>query len=62
MAVYRPTYRDPKTGKTKKATRSRNPRRAPEDEADYRFSQKSIKSGKPIPLSKVLDSLTTREK
>lgn len=53
-------------GKVKAANKSvkrkvsRNPKRLTEDEADYRFSQKSIKSGRPIPLSKVLKELGHR--
>jgi hypothetical protein len=37
--------------------RASNRKRITEDEADYRFSQKSIKSGRPIPLAKVLKEL-----
>jgi uncharacterized protein involved in outer membrane biogenesis len=37
-----------------------NPKRIAEDEDDYRFSQKSLKSGKPIPLAKVLKELGYR--
>ena len=35
-------------------------RQLAEDEADYRLSQKSIRSGKPIPLAKVLKELGYR--
>ncbi len=43
----------------KKATpvRRRNRATDTENEADYRHSQRSIQSGKPIPLSKVLKEL-----
>jgi hypothetical protein len=40
-----------------KPRRAPNPKRLAEDEADYRSSQKSIQSGRPVPLSKVLKEL-----
>lgn len=40
-----------------KLRRTPNPKRLAEDEADYRSSQKSIQSGRPVPLSKVLKEL-----
>ena len=40
-----------------KPRRGANSKRLTEDEADYRSSQKSIQSGRPVPLSKVLKEL-----
>ena len=40
-----------------KPRRAPKPKRIAEDEDDYRTSQKSIQSGRPIPLSKVLKEL-----
>jgi len=40
-----------------KPRRAANPKRLAEDEADYRSSQKSIQSGRPVSLSKVLKEL-----
>jgi hypothetical protein len=40
--------------------RKPNKKRLAEDEADYRFSQKSIRSGRAIALSKVLRELGYR--
>ena len=57
---------DVKTRATLTVKRVSKPRRAPkpkriaEDEEDYRTSQKSIQSGRPIPLSKVLRELGYR--
>jgi hypothetical protein len=39
------------------SSRARKPKRIVEDEADYQFSRKSIKEGKPVPLRKVLTEL-----
>ena len=42
-----------------KPRRAPKPKRDAEDEDDYRTSQKSIQSGRPIPLSKVLRNWAT---
>jgi hypothetical protein len=46
-----------KVKRVSKPRRAANPKHLTEDEADYRSSQKSIQSGRPVPLSKVLKEL-----